>query len=151
MTYEPTIWKTGDIITADKLNKIENSVVELSEEYYNKLITIFKTSETILLEWIGSSGAYQIRFYGSTVDYVASDRHGTTTIAGTTIDWVIHRYLCLDFTIESQPNIKYFDNLDDIYANDKFYIFGFMQYLNGVENVTIINNVSIPKPTNLEE
>lgn len=27
MSYEPTNWATGDIVTADKLNKLENGVV----------------------------------------------------------------------------------------------------------------------------
>jgi hypothetical protein len=29
MTYEPTNWKTGDIVTAEKLNKIENYLANL--------------------------------------------------------------------------------------------------------------------------
>ena len=30
MAYEPTNWKNGDVITAEKLNKIENAVEDLS-------------------------------------------------------------------------------------------------------------------------
>ena len=30
MSYEPTIWQTGDVITAEKLNKIEQALYELS-------------------------------------------------------------------------------------------------------------------------
>ena len=26
MSYDPTLWKTGDVITAEKLNKIENAI-----------------------------------------------------------------------------------------------------------------------------
>lgn len=31
MIYEPTEWKTGDIITADKLNNIESGIVDTDE------------------------------------------------------------------------------------------------------------------------
>lgn len=27
MSYEPTIWRTGDTVTAEKLNKIEQAIV----------------------------------------------------------------------------------------------------------------------------
>lgn len=30
MSYEPTIWQTGDIVTAEKLNKIEGGIAEAS-------------------------------------------------------------------------------------------------------------------------
>lgn len=29
MAYEPTVWKTGDIVTSEKLNKIENQLAQL--------------------------------------------------------------------------------------------------------------------------
>lgn len=32
MTYEPTVWATGDKITADKLNKLEDAVVSADEQ-----------------------------------------------------------------------------------------------------------------------
>lgn len=147
MSYEPTLWSTGDIITADKLNKIENQLVLLTNDYKNKLITIFKTSETILLDWITTGEILQVRFYGATVDYIAVDRHGTTSVAGTTIDWMVRRYLCIDFTTPTQPLILYYDDINEIYANENIYIFAFMHYINGVENITIINNVSLPKPS----
>lgn len=31
MAYEPTVWECGDKITAEKLNKLETAVEELSE------------------------------------------------------------------------------------------------------------------------
>ena len=31
MAYEPTIWNTGDIITKEKLNKLENGVKSAGE------------------------------------------------------------------------------------------------------------------------
>jgi len=30
MSYEPTVWATGDVITSTKLNKLENGVAEAS-------------------------------------------------------------------------------------------------------------------------
>lgn len=27
MAYEPTVWTTGDVVTAEKLNKLKNGVV----------------------------------------------------------------------------------------------------------------------------
>ena len=32
MAYEPTEWKSGDVITATKLNKIETELDELDEK-----------------------------------------------------------------------------------------------------------------------
>lgn len=31
MAYEPTVWKTGDVVSSEKLNKIENGISALSE------------------------------------------------------------------------------------------------------------------------
>lgn len=33
MAYIPTIWQIGDIITAEKLNKLENAIAETSAIY----------------------------------------------------------------------------------------------------------------------
>ena len=30
MSYEPTVWANGDIITAEKINKLENGVADSS-------------------------------------------------------------------------------------------------------------------------
>ena len=31
MAYTPTVWKTGDIVSSEKLNKLENGVADLGE------------------------------------------------------------------------------------------------------------------------
>lgn len=38
-TYTPTVWQNGDIITAQKLNKIENRIEEL-QDLKNRIIVI---------------------------------------------------------------------------------------------------------------
>lgn len=36
MAYNPTVWQTGDIVTAEKLNKLENGLanVDVGGGYY---------------------------------------------------------------------------------------------------------------------
>lgn len=34
MAYTPTIWKTGDVITAEKLNKAEQGIASASDEVF---------------------------------------------------------------------------------------------------------------------
>lgn len=34
MAYVPTVWQTGDIITAEKLNKAENGIAAASDEVF---------------------------------------------------------------------------------------------------------------------
>lgn len=40
MAYVPTNWATGDVITAEKLNKIENGIVDANSQTYPVNITI---------------------------------------------------------------------------------------------------------------
>ena len=53
MPYEPTNWQTGDTITAEKLNKIENAITpfivnfELDEETEEITVTSDKTAEQV--------------------------------------------------------------------------------------------------------
>lgn len=44
MSYEPTNWKTGDVVTSAKLNKIEGGVSEVSEAYEP---TVWKTGDVV--------------------------------------------------------------------------------------------------------
>lgn len=44
MSYEPTNWKTGDVVTSAKLNKIEGGVSEMSEAYEP---TVWKTGDVV--------------------------------------------------------------------------------------------------------
>lgn len=39
MAYTPTVWATGDIITAEKLNKIENGIENVGSSIYTITIT----------------------------------------------------------------------------------------------------------------
>lgn len=44
MSYEPTNWKTGDVVTSAKLNKIEGGVSEVAEAYEP---TVWKTGDVV--------------------------------------------------------------------------------------------------------
>lgn len=41
MAYEPTVWKNGDVITAEKLNKLENGVGDSGDEESNVVTVLF--------------------------------------------------------------------------------------------------------------
>ena len=54
MAYTPTEWKNGDVITAEKLNKIENGIKDIPNDdfyititYVNSEVTMDKTFEEI--------------------------------------------------------------------------------------------------------
>lgn len=67
MSYEPTNWKTGDVITADKLNKLETAVTQggggevfkvnmnvsgntaTLDASYNDIVAAVETGKTVLL------------------------------------------------------------------------------------------------------
>lgn len=59
MSYEPTNWKSGDVVTSAKLNKLENgvanagggiSVVEFEFDTTNEKYVSVRTTESILAE-----------------------------------------------------------------------------------------------------
>ena len=59
MSYEPTVWQTGDTVTAEKLNKLENgvkAVSEASEDLAGKMVAMYK---------IGISSAQNSTFIGN--------------------------------------------------------------------------------------
>lgn len=41
MAYEPTVWKTGDIVSSERLNKIENGINALSESLITLDVKIY--------------------------------------------------------------------------------------------------------------
>lgn len=44
-TYTPTVWQDGDVITAQKLNKIENRIEEI-QSLKNRIILIENNSSS---------------------------------------------------------------------------------------------------------
>lgn len=50
MSYEPTLWVKGDKITAEKLNKAENAIAELSAEQEEKEAQQFMIVRALLKE-----------------------------------------------------------------------------------------------------
>ena len=48
-TYTPTVWQDGDIITAQKLNKIEDRIEEL-QDFKNRIILIESNSSSSPVE-----------------------------------------------------------------------------------------------------
>jgi len=50
MSYEPTLWVKGDKITAEKLNKAENAIAELSVEQEEKEAQQFMIVRALLKE-----------------------------------------------------------------------------------------------------
>lgn len=62
MAYTPTVWATGDIITAEKLNKIENGIENVSGSIYAVTITnIDYTNSTFTYDktWNEIKAAYE--------------------------------------------------------------------------------------------
>ena len=53
MAYEPTVWKDGDVISAEKLNKIENAIGGV---YY---VDISEDRKTLSTTWQDVYDAYQ--------------------------------------------------------------------------------------------
>ena len=50
MAYTPTVWATGDIITAEKLNKAENGIAAASDEVFIVTITWGADGESATLD-----------------------------------------------------------------------------------------------------
>lgn len=48
MAYEPTIWETGDIITAFKLNKIEHALSSFSATVDHPIVVLHADAEGVL-------------------------------------------------------------------------------------------------------
>ena len=88
MSYEPTNWKTGDVVTAAKLNKLENGVAEgggggsgalivnINTDLETGVMTMDKTWHEIfdapycVMKSVTTSGAYQSGF--AVVAYTAN-------------------------------------------------------------------------------
>ena len=89
MSYTPTEWKKGDVITATKLNKIEQGIeaassgpsvltinIAVSEQgtatmdkTFSEILTAFQSGSVIRCVWTGF-GVY------STVSFITSDENG---------------------------------------------------------------------------
>ena len=68
MSYEPTNWKTGDIITAQKLNKIENAIgpIYLASQQTTDIATLMFNDETsvnyeTIIEGINAGRQFNLR------------------------------------------------------------------------------------------
>lgn len=48
MAYEPTIWETGDVITAFKLNKIEHALSSFSTTVDHPIVVLHADAEGVL-------------------------------------------------------------------------------------------------------
>ena len=106
MSYTPTTWTSGDIVTSAKLNKIENGIVEASSsggcevinghwvEYSTSSEQQTKTAvETLYyLEFpISYAQAYQKLSTGTLLFFIIPENLNTTFSAG--------GYLCLNYII----------------------------------------------------
>lgn len=52
MSYTPTEWKNGDVITAEKLNKLEEGVQEALSEDCGVLVVTFTPDQNTLNVWV---------------------------------------------------------------------------------------------------
>lgn len=50
MAYIPTVWATGDVITAEKLNKAEEGIAAASDEVFIVKLTWGESGETATLD-----------------------------------------------------------------------------------------------------
>lgn len=99
MAYTPTVWETGDVITAVKLNKAENgiaaadrSVLEVTEDADNTLSEkwedIFAAYPFVLYKAVieGIADIYQPVVEMSVAEGAYSVKFGETTYTATTED-----------------------------------------------------------------
>ena len=80
MSYEPTVWQTGDTVTAEKLNKLENGVKAVSEDLAGKMVSMYKIGvrASQAVEYIGS--LYYFKYDGETgelTELVTNDFSGS--------------------------------------------------------------------------
>ena len=90
MSYEPTVWKSGDIVTAEKLNNIEDEVDTLSKEEKipefsvsdaDKVLTVKVVDSTPTLEWEEAGGGLP--------SYATADKDKSLFVnhAGNGVEW----------------------------------------------------------------
>lgn len=72
MAYTPTVWETGDIITAAKLNNIEQGIeasvpywVTFSDDNQSGAVVSDKTYDEVVAAW--NAGKFIIGRYGDTI------------------------------------------------------------------------------------
>ena len=99
MSYEPTNWKNGDIVTADKLNKLEQGVAsagggggvlivtaDIETGALNK--TWQEIHDAVPLVWLEREGNYNPLYsiYESSGDYVVTFGNGSAAFTATSAD-----------------------------------------------------------------
>lgn len=55
MSYTPTEWSTGDVVTAEKLNKIEGGIENAGGQWYDYRIDITINGSTVTADYNGAS------------------------------------------------------------------------------------------------
>lgn len=82
MSYEPTVWQTGDTVTAEKLNKLENgveAVSEASEDLAGKVVAMYKIGISANLPSTFIGNLYYFHYdedTGELTDFVTHDFSG---------------------------------------------------------------------------
>ena len=87
-TYEPTVWQTGDTITAEKLNKIEQAIYVLSGGIPAGYVTIApEQSVTVTLDSAVNVPQLQLADGIDLMDYVASAENWIVLCDDTTLNF----------------------------------------------------------------
>lgn len=129
--YDKKTWVEKEVIYHEALNHIEQGIYDVS--IGNHHVTLYKKSESILIDWETSGNDTIIRFYGSTVDYVGVNErsYGSgLTVGGANITWANGNYIVMNLISATQADIITVATLDEIYANPNYLIMGHMHYVN---------------------
>lgn len=108
MSYTPTNWQTGDIITAEKLNKLENGVAGGGSD-------VFEVNFTVEVNWETEPESYIATSNKTYAEIDAANNENKKIIA-----WM--RYIDFDFDSDGANNLAIgYRKTDDDDANFVFY------------------------------
>ena len=104
MSYEPTNWQKGDIITAEKLNKIENGVVSASSSGGSGVFEIY-----FEVYWDEDANA-DVVTCNKTLDEISAAKTAGQYIVARAMIWqTAPSKFPIGFDVEPEYNWYYFD------------------------------------------
>ena len=122
MAYEKKTWETGEVITADALNHLEQGIADCEQRESNKFVisgtpnfqnstltidktfaevdAAYKANKTLILESAGNGGPDGYPVYMAYLDKKLVDRNDPTNITA----YIFHR-----FGVEDAPTITIYE------------------------------------------